>query len=368
MKKSFLGVICALALATATSVIAGPAFSNTTVSVTETNSVVTPDLGTGKATSVRILNDGSSVIAVDFDRVAVFDAETAVRIGPCEGREFLFDSAGITTVNIISDTGETSTARVEVHNMKGIFPQGYPSVIDRVKYIENKGCTAAPEVLLADDELAAIAGLTSAADKGIQFTGSGTAATFTLTTAAKTVLDDATVSAMLDTLGGASATGSGGVVRATSPTLVTPVLGVGTYTSLASSLGKVVPGSATLTEAGGAEVVATVVSATTKTFSVRLLYSVTATDATDYAASGGEVSFSCVNVATVVTCSAPSSTDETDSLLASTNSKTLTYAIAINVATANQAKLTFNIDSDMTVSAASIRWTAIVNGEITSIS
>lgn len=59
----------------------------------------------------------------------------------------------------------------------------------------------------------------------------------TVTAAARTVLDDATVSAMLDTLGGASATGTGGVVRATSPTLVTPVLGTPTSGSLAACTG-----------------------------------------------------------------------------------------------------------------------------------
>ena len=54
----------------------------------------------------------------------------------------------------------------------------------------------------------------------------------TPTAAFLTIVDDATVSAILDTLGGASATGSGGVVRATSPTLVTPALGVATATSI----------------------------------------------------------------------------------------------------------------------------------------
>jgi hypothetical protein len=53
-----------------------------------------------------------------------------------------------------------------------------------------------------------------------------------VTTAAKTVLDDANVADMVNTLGGATSTGSTGLVRATSPTLVTPVLGVATATSI----------------------------------------------------------------------------------------------------------------------------------------
>ena len=62
-----------------------------------------------------------------------------------------------------------------------------------------------------DAELAAIAGLTSAADKGIQFTGSGTAATFDLTTAGKALLAAASATAqtaLLDAVVGDS--GSGG--------------------------------------------------------------------------------------------------------------------------------------------------------------
>ena len=61
----------------------------------------------------------------------------------------------------------------------------------------------------------------------------GVPETATVTAAARTVLDDATVSAMVDTLGGASATGTGGIVRATTPTLVTPEIGAATGTSLA---------------------------------------------------------------------------------------------------------------------------------------
>lgn len=66
-----------------------------------------------------------------------------------------------------------------------------------------------------------------------QFIGRTTASTgvpetATITAAARTVLDDTTVSAMVDTLGGAAASGTGGLARVNSPTFTTPNIGTAT--------------------------------------------------------------------------------------------------------------------------------------------
>jgi hypothetical protein len=94
-------------------------------------------------------------------------------------------------------------------NVKSADTATYPSLTE-LAYV--KGVTSAIQTQIdgkqasgsyqpLDAELTAIAGLTSAADKGIQFTGSGTAATFDLTAAGKALLDDANAAAQLVTLG-----------------------------------------------------------------------------------------------------------------------------------------------------------------------
>jgi hypothetical protein len=75
-----------------------------------------------------------------------------------------------------------------------------------------------------------------------QFIGRTTASTgvpetATITAAARTVLDDATVAAMVDTLGGTAAQGTGAIVRATSPTLTTPNIGTPSAGTLTSCTG-----------------------------------------------------------------------------------------------------------------------------------
>ena len=98
----------------------------------------------------------------------------------------------------------------QLADVAGLTPgDGSFIVGDGSNFVAESGATARTSLGLAigtdvqafDADLGAIAGLTSAADKGIQFTGSGTAATYDLTAAGKALLDDANAAAQLVTLG-----------------------------------------------------------------------------------------------------------------------------------------------------------------------
>lgn len=94
-----------------------------------------------------------------------------------------------------------------------------------------------------------------------QFIGRTTASTgvpetATITAAARTVLDDTTVANMVDTLGGASSTGTGGLVRASGPTFTAPILG-----TPASGVATNLTGTATALNIGGNAATVTVTDA-----------------------------------------------------------------------------------------------------------
>jgi hypothetical protein len=130
--------------------------------------VVTSDLTASRAA----ISNSSGKIAVS----TVTDTELGYVSGVTSAIQTQLGTK-LTASNNLSDVSSTSTARTNLGLAIGTNVQAY------------------------DAELAAIAGLTSAADKGIQFTGSGTAAVFDLTTAGKALLDDADASAQRTTLG-----------------------------------------------------------------------------------------------------------------------------------------------------------------------
>jgi hypothetical protein len=109
----------------------------------------------------------------------------------------------------------------------------------------------------------------------------------------------------------------------------------------------------TLTEAGGAEELFRVTTATLESGGGEIDYKIHVTDGTDFAVREGKIRFVFYNNAGTVTATISGADQTADGSVAIVSAgETLTYALAANVATANVFIFTINIDSNITVNAA----------------
>ena len=133
-------------------------------------------------------------------------ATTIVTSDLTASKALIANSSGKVAVSTVTDTelgyvsGVTSAIQTQI-GTKLTASNNLSDVSSASTARTNLGLTIGTNVQAYDAELAAIAGLTSAANKGIQFTGSGTASVFDLTTAGLALLDDASASAQRTTLG-----------------------------------------------------------------------------------------------------------------------------------------------------------------------
>ena len=145
-----------------------------------------------------IIGDGSNFVLETGDTLRT-------SIGLAIGTNVQAYDAGLASIaGLTTGSGNYIYATASDVYTTGVITAFGRSLVDDVDASAGRttlGVVIGTDIQAYDAELAAIAGLTSAADKGIQFTGSGTAAVFDLTTAGKALLDDVDASAQRTTLG-----------------------------------------------------------------------------------------------------------------------------------------------------------------------
>ncbi len=182
-----------------------PDYTSGTISLANGSTTVTGtgtlfDVGNFRAGDTLQIQNLTAVIASVDSNTQLTLAEpwtgTSMTDAPYRAR-YLPDGARVTaqTTTLIEMLGNgVLTNLAELGVEEGKAPVGGPT--GEYELVD----TSSFGIQDPNGSLHALAGLTSAADKGIMFTGAGTAGTFDLSPFSRTVLDDADAAAWLNTL------------------------------------------------------------------------------------------------------------------------------------------------------------------------